>query len=271
MKLHEQILHTLDEIDDDLLPDLTAAPRRTSVCRRVIRWTAAAAAAVLVFGGGGFLLLRRTAPSVMLPVKVYASEVLPLYLREGYAKLIPADDSAMTIGPLTGISLQPQIYTADSASDIDLPHNLIFADSELDVWRLFTTASGADNVLERNLRIDLFYANSFRDYGCVLWQIDRQTEPAMVSYLGIVPIADRAEAVQRLLDGQAVTTVPESELPEEGITEDRIDRRELVYLIPKNDDLIRIYECFCVRLTDSADGEPRWGLYYVPVTDEILN
>ena len=55
-----------------------------------------------------------------------------------------------------------------------------------------------------------------------------------------------------------------------GITEDQIERRELVYLIPKHDDLIRIYECFFVRLDDDdpADSESRWGLFYVPATDD---
>ena len=269
MKLHDELLDALGGIDDDLLPDFTEKPRCTDKRNRILRWTAAAAAVGLL-AGSGILLGRMAAPAAVIPVTVYASDIVPHYLLKGYPESIVPGDSSLTLAPLTGISLQPQIFTAESADAIVLPDNLVFADNERDVWRLFTDNSAADDALERNLRVDVRYANHLRDYGCVLWNIDRSSEPASVTYLGIVPLIDRTEAVQRLLDGQAVTTVPESELPDGGITEDRIDRRTLVYLVPKHEDIIRIYECFFVRMDDDdpADGESRWGLFYVPAAEE---
>jgi hypothetical protein len=269
MKLHEQIFDVLGEIDDDLLPDMNKQPRCTNKRDRILRWTAAAAA-VCLLAGGGILFCRRLSSAVRIPVTVYASDIVPHYLLKGYPESIVPGDPSLTLAPLTGISLQPQIFSAESADAIILPDNLVFADTERDVWRLFANDSAPDDSLEKNLRVDVRYANYLRDYGCVVWKIDRTTEPASVTYLGIVPLTDRDEAVRRFLDGQYITTVPESELPEDGITEDRIERRELVYLIPKHDDLIRIYECFFVRLDadDPADSESRWGLFYVPATDD---
>ena len=269
MKLHEQIFDVLGEIDDDLLPDMNKQPRCTNKRDRILRWTAAAAA-VCLLAGGGILFCRRLSSAVRIPVTVYASDIVPHYLLKGYPESIVPGDPSLTLAPLTGISLQPQIFSAESADAIILPDNLVFADTERDVWRLFANDSAPDDSLEKNLRVDVRYANYLRDYGCVVWKIDRTTEPAMVTYLGIVPLTGKDEAVRRFLDGQYITTVPESELPEDGITEDRIERRELVYLIPKHGDLIRIYECFFVRLDadDPADGESRWGLFYVPATDD---
>ena len=267
MKLHDELLDALGGIDDDLLPDLTGQPRGTDRRNRILRWTAAAAA-VCLLAGGGILIGRMAAPAAVIPVTVYASDIVPHYLLKGYPESIVPGDPSLMLAPLTGISLQPQIFTAESADSIVLPDNLVFADTERNIWRLFTNDSAADDALERNLRVDVRYANYLRDYGCVLWNIDRSTEPASVTYLGIVPLIDPEEAVRKLLDGQAVTTVPESELS--GITEDRIDRRTLVYLVPKHEDIIRIYECFFVRLDDDdpADGESRWGLFYVPAAEE---
>jgi len=267
MKLHDELLNALGGIDDDLLPDLNEQPHGRGRRNRVLRWTAAAAVVCLLCGVG-VLLGRMAAPAAVIPVTVYASDIVPHYLLKGYPESIVPGDPSLTLAPLTGISLQPQIFTAESADAIVLPDNLVFADTERDVWRLFTNDSAADDALERNLRVDVRYANHLRDYGCVLWNIDRSTEPASVTYLGIVPLIEPEEAVRKLLDGQAVTTVPESELS--GITEDRIDRRTLVYLVPKHEDIIRIYECFFVRLDDDdpADGESRWGLFYVPAAEE---
>ena len=268
-KLHEELLDVLGEIDSELLPAMEEKTRCAKKRNRILRWTAAAAAVGLL-AGGGILLNRYLSSAVRIPVTVYASDIVPHYLLKGYPESIVPGDSSLTLAPLTGISMQPQIFTAESADAIVLPDNLVFADTERDIRRLFTNKSAADDALERNLRVDIQYANYLRDYGCVVWKIDRTAEPAEVSYLGIVPLISGDEAVRRLLDGQRITTIPASELPEEGITEDRIDRRELVYLIPKNDDLIRIYECFFVRLDDDdpADSERRWGLFYVPATED---
>ena len=270
MKLHEQMLDILGEIDADLLPDLNAKPRRTPVSQRILRWSAACAAVALAAGAGLFFGRQQDAPAV-LPTTVYAADVVPRYLLDSRAEELLTGDSILTVAPLTGISRQPQIFTAESADDIVLPDNMVFSDRDGKIWRMFSPDSSADDALEKNLRIDLYYANHLRSYGCVVWKIDRETEPARASYCGITPLVSPEETVRRLLEDDPVTTIPETELPDGEITEERIGRRTLVYMTAKHDDFIRIYECFYVRLTDSADCELRWGLYYVPATDEITD
>ena len=75
-----------------------------------------------------------------------------------------------------------------------------------------------------------------------------------------------------LLNGEYLTTVPADTLPESGITEDRIDRVELVYRTGPRDKYIEPYFRFLVRLREgfprdlpeSAAGLKHWGIYYVP-------
>lgn len=269
MKLHEEILDILSEIDDDLLPAPLPAKKPSPWRKSVIRWTASAAAVIAaVFGG--LWLGRLTSPNVSLPEIVFASDIIPRYLANNRSEQILTSDQLLTVSRLTGISREPQIFLAETAAEIVLPDNAPFTDRNGQVWRMYTIDSAADDLLERNLRTDLIFTNYIRDYGCVLWQIDWTTEPSEVQYLGIVPLVGREEAVGRLLNGNYVTTIPASELPPDGITEERIGHRTLVYLLTPEDAFIRIYECFFVRLTDSdpADGESRFGLFYVPVTDE---
>lgn len=267
MKLHEEILDVLGEIDDDLLPAPSSKPYRSRRRTSVIRWTASAAA-VLLAAAGGLWLGRQTAPSVSIPEIAYASEIVPRYLLNNRTEQILTSDQLLTVSRLTGITREPQIFTAETAEEIVLPDNAPFTDRNGQIWCVCTTDSAADDLLERNLRTDLSFVNYIREYGCVLWRVNWTTEPSEVQYLGIVPLVDREEAVQRLLNGTFVTTVPVSELPAGGITEDLIGHRTLVYFLSPSEELIRIYECFLVRLTDNADGESRWGLFYVPVTDE---
>jgi len=264
VKLHEEIFDLLGEIDDDLLPP-PDVPKSCRSRRRksVLRWTASAAA-VLLAAGGGLWLGRQTAPS---PV-AYASDIIPRYLLSSREEQLLTNDQLLVVPRLTGITRQPQIYIAETAEEIVLPGNAPFLASNGQVCRVYTTDSAVANLLERNLRTDLMFTNYIRDYGCVLWQVDWSTEPSEVQYLGIVPLLDREETVRRLREGNYITTIPEEELPSDGITEDRIGHRTLVYLLTREDDFIHIYECFFVRLNDKTADELRWGLFYVPATNE---
>ena len=265
MKLHEEILDVLGDIDDDLLPDgKSDHPRRNGT---LIRW-AASAAAVVIAAFGGIWLGRQTAPDTPIPGIAYAADIVPRYLMNSRTEQILASGQFLSVAQPTGITREPQIYLAETAQEIVLPDRAPFTDTDGRVWQMYTMDSAASDPLERNLRTDLSFASYIRDYGCVLWRIAWDRVPSEVQYLGIVPLIEKEEAVHRLQSGNYITTIPASELPADGITEESIGHRTLVYLLSPEDALIRIYECFFVRLTDGENGEARWGLYYVPVTDE---
>ena len=129
MKLHEQILDVLGEIDEDLLLDLTKKPLRTTAHRKFFRVSAAAAAVVLL-AAGGFLLGRKVSQEIHITAPdfptVIASDIIPRYLLEERSDYLSSSDQILTIAPLTGISLQPQIYTAEHTEDITLTDKMIF-------------------------------------------------------------------------------------------------------------------------------------------------
>ena len=88
-------------------------------------------------------------------------------------------------------------------------------------------------------------------------------------YLGDYPIITVDEALLMLLGGEYLTTVPADMLPESGITEDRIDRVELVYRSSNREMYAEPYYRFFVRLKEgfpasAVEGLSDWGAYYVP-------
>jgi len=91
----------------------------------------------------------------------------------------------------------------------------------------------------------------------------------VLKFLGDYPVIGEDEARAMLLNGEYLTTVPADTLPESGITEDRIDRVELVYRTGPRDKYIEPYFRFLVRLREgfpasAAEGLSNWGAYYVP-------
>ncbi len=90
-----------------------------------------------------------------------------------------------------------------------------------------------------------------------------------LEYLGDYPVITEEDARAMLLRGEYLTTVPADTLPEGGITEDRIDRAELVYRCSLRDEYAEPYYRFFVRLREgfpasAAEGLLNWGIYYVP-------
>lgn len=270
MKPHEELLDILGEIDADLLPDPVPVtkPKRSSggYSRRILRWTAAAAA-VIFAAGGGVWFGRHMTPPLRTPEIVFASDIIPKYLHEVRREELLNDGSLLTVPRLTGISREPQIYSAATADEVVLPDSAPFTDRDGTIWRMYSINSVTNDSFEHNLRLDLIYLNYIRDYGCVLWQIDWSTEPSEVRYLGIVPVISREESLEKLLDGDYITSVPEAKQPAGGITESRIGRRTIVYLLSPSETFVTAFECFVVRLDGITDGQPCWGIYYVPVTD----
>ncbi len=94
----------------------------------------------------------------------------------------------------------------------------------------------------------------------------------VLKFLGDYPVIGEDEARAMLLNGEYLTTVPADTLPDSGLTEDRIDRVELVYRTGPRDKYIEPYFRFLVRLREgfprdlpeSAAGLKHWGIYYVP-------
>ena len=91
----------------------------------------------------------------------------------------------------------------------------------------------------------------------------------VLKFLGDYPVIGEDEARAMLIRGEYLTTVPADTLPESGITEDRIDRVELVYRTGPRDKYIEPYFRFLVRLREgfpasAAEGLSNWGAYYVP-------
>ncbi len=91
----------------------------------------------------------------------------------------------------------------------------------------------------------------------------------VLKFLGDYPVIGEDEARAMLIRGEYLTTVPADTLPESGITEDRIDRVELVYRTGPRDKYIEPYFRFLVRLREgfpasAAEGLSHWGAYYVP-------
>ncbi len=90
-----------------------------------------------------------------------------------------------------------------------------------------------------------------------------------LNYLGDYPVITEDEARAMLLKGEYLTTVPADTLPEDGITEERIDRTELVYRCSLRDEYAEPYYRFYVRLREgfpagAVEGLQTWGVYYVP-------
>ena len=90
-----------------------------------------------------------------------------------------------------------------------------------------------------------------------------------LNFLGDYPVIGEEDARAMLLRGEYLTTVPADTLPESGITEDRIDRVELIYRTGPRDKYIEPYFRFLVRLREgfpasAAEGLSNWGAYYVP-------
>ena len=91
----------------------------------------------------------------------------------------------------------------------------------------------------------------------------------VLKFLGDYPVIGEDEARAMLLNGEYLTTVPADTLPDSGLTEDRIDRVELVYRTGPRDKYIEPYFRFLVRLREgfpasAAEGLSNWGAYYVP-------
>ena len=90
-----------------------------------------------------------------------------------------------------------------------------------------------------------------------------------LNFLGDYPVIGEEDARAMLLRGEYLTTVPADTLPESGITEDRIDRVELVYRCSLRDEYAEPYYRFYVRLREgfpasAVEGLLTWGIYYVP-------
>jgi len=90
-----------------------------------------------------------------------------------------------------------------------------------------------------------------------------------LNFLGDYPVIGEEDARAMLLRGEYLTTVPADTLPESGITEDRIDRVELVYRCSLRDEYAEPYYRFFVRLREgfpasAVEGLLNWGIYYVP-------
>ena len=90
-----------------------------------------------------------------------------------------------------------------------------------------------------------------------------------LEYLGDYPVITEEDAWAMLLRGEYLTTVPADTLPESGLTEDRIDRVELVYRCSLRDEYAEPYYRFFVRLREgfpasAVEGLLNWGIYYVP-------
>ena len=94
----------------------------------------------------------------------------------------------------------------------------------------------------------------------------------VMEWVGEYPVIGEDEARTMLLNGEYLTTVPRDLLPDSGLTEDRIDRVELVYRTGPRDKYVEPYFRFFIRLREgfprdlpeSAAGLKHWGIYYVP-------
>ena len=90
-----------------------------------------------------------------------------------------------------------------------------------------------------------------------------------LEFIGDYPVITEEEARAMLLRGEYLTTVPADTLPEGGITEERIDRTELVYRCSYREMYAEPYYRFYVRLREgfpasAVEGLQNWGIYYVP-------
>jgi hypothetical protein len=297
MKWNEAVFRALGEIEDDLIPPDTptrkaeekpdvrerATPVRKP--RRRVLTAIGTAAAVLVILLGVTLLPRLTGlqsekgqPNEPREPDVSAVGAEPEISaeREFFSYLPYLASRADEFIPLTRVMALPALPEADDGGQtVEAEDPETAALSPLSafydrngIFRILVAGAGEeDDVLMRNLRRDLGYANFTRSYGCVLWKADWNRGEA--EYLGVVPLLKREETEARLLAGEYVTAVPEGDEP--GLSAETlpalVGRRTLVYLLSPAEEHIRLYECFFVRLGESEIGAPRWGLYYVPAAD----
>lgn len=110
---------------------------------------------------------------------------------------------------------------------------------------------------------------SERDDGAGLGTVWKDPGVERLEFIGDYPVITEEEARAMLLRGEYLTTVPADTLPESGITEDRIDRVELVYRCSLRDEYAEPYYRFFVRLREgyppsAVEGLQTWGVYYVP-------
>ncbi len=107
------------------------------------------------------------------------------------------------------------------------------------------------------------------DGTCSVYTVSKGPGMSGIRYVGDYPVISEAEAQEMLLRGEYLTTVPADLLQGGRITEDRVDRAELIYRLSGREEYVEPYYRFCVRLKDgfpaaSEAGLSDWGVFYVP-------
>ena len=131
----------------------------------------------------------------------------------------------------------------------------------------------ADDPVQKLLNYSLAYARFLTETGedgsCSVYAISKGPGMSGIRYVGDYPICSEDEARDMLLRGEYLTSVPADLLEGGAVTEDRIDRAELIYRNSAGEEYVQPYYRFCVRLKEGfaaaeTAGLGTWGVFYVP-------
>lgn len=196
-----------------------------------------------------------------------------------------------------GVPLPDEYRFTDDATDQEAEQSMAylleryadvtgFADPVTDIWKDYTFA-GTPNVAYEAYSRGKDLTQSILNYNFARVCFSGETNGTLkyirlencleaAELVGEYPIITSDEARELLLDGAYLTTVPESCLPEEKISDAMIAKTELIYRTGSDEEIYMPYYRFYVLIREDgavlAEGLKTYGAYYVPaVSGEYLS